>query len=75
MNGSIGCIPDNNEVCYTIKDALEVAAFLFNNIEERFITDLRINRIHYFNNPREAGADYIEISDKCYDIECLDDRD
>ena len=73
MNGSIGCLPDNNEVCYTLKDALEFARFLFDDIEERFITNLKNNRIHYFSDCAGAGADYIEISDKCYDVDCLND--
>jgi len=71
MNGSIGCIPDNNQVCYTIRESLEFAKMLFSDIEEHFITELRKYWYYDFRNHVKAGADYIEIVGPCYDVECL----
>ena len=74
MNGSIGCLPDNNQVCMTKKDSLDYARDLFYDVEEPFITDLKVNEIHYFSDYQTAGADYVEIID-CYDPDCLIDLD
>ena len=74
MNGSIGCLPDNNQVYRTKRDALDYARFLFDDICEPYIGDLKYYGIHYFSDYGMAGADYIEIID-CYDPDCLIDLD
>ena len=72
MNGSIGCIPDNNEVCTSKKSAIESALFLFDDCSKGIKTDLIRMNIHYFSDSSQAGADYVEILE-CHDVECLEE--
>ena len=69
MNGSSGCMPDNNEVHSTKKSAVESAVNLFDDCKG-VQTDLIRMDIHYFRDDEQAGADYVEIT-RCYDKECL----
>lgn len=72
MNGSIGCIPDNNEVHTSKKSAIESALFLFDDVRKGIQTDLIRLGIHYFNDSGQAGADYVEVI-QCHDSECLEE--
>lgn len=76
MNGSIGCIPDNNEVYPSYKAAYDGAKFLFDEMNRSEKYELRTYGIAYFYSGRsnEFGADYVEISGPCYDKECLDNE-
>lgn len=68
MNGSRGCLPDNNEIHFTKESAIKSLAELFS--ETRGVkTDLRK---YGFCDRDLLGADYCEIV-VCYDSECLEE--
>lgn len=70
MNGSSGCIPDNNETHSSKMSAIQSLCSLFDN-ERGMYTALKNTHIYYFDNPRDAGADYAEICE-CHEDGCED---
>lgn len=74
MNGSSGCMPDNNEVHTSKADAVSSLCSLFEDSIsaeelEELRTDLQSSGLHYFSDAAEAGASYAEISE-CTEEEC-----
>jgi hypothetical protein len=65
MNGSSGCLPDSSEVYDTQDDAVCAACDMFDDCSEDECRDmsaaLQDCGIHYFNDPRDAGADYVSV--------------
>ena len=53
MNGSIGCLPDHNEVHHTKQAAIDSLVSLFEG-ERGLATDLRYTGSHYFDDPGKA---------------------
>ena len=52
----------------TVDDAVRALVDTFDGVIpradiHRMAGDLRVQRIHYFTNPRQAGADYAEITE------------
>ena len=70
MNGTSGCIPDNNEVHSSRQSAIDSLCFLFDS-SRGLRTDLIKYGYHSFPDSRSAGADYAEVS-LCHDPECLE---
>lgn len=72
MNGSSGCMPDSNTVHSSKESAIESIKDLFGTDGAKFhmAAWLRTTGIYYFSNPREAGADYAEVSE-CHEADCL----
>lgn len=69
MNGSSGCLPDNLEEYDTREAAIWGAVELFeDSIQVRelhlMVHDLRDCGIWYFERPREAGAEYVQVQRK-----------
>lgn len=73
MNGSSGCMPDNNEVFTSKEAAARFLCDMFDN-ERGLYTALKNSGTYYFKNPCEAGAEYAEIS-ACYEDDCAEDLD
>lgn len=74
LNGSSGCLPDNNEVHTSKADAVSSLCSLFEDsisAEElnKLRTDLQSTGLHYFADAAEAGASYAEISE-CSEPDC-----
>ena len=73
MNGSTGCLPDNNEIHRNKMDAVKSLVDLFSDTNERGLyTSLVNDEIYHFRNPKSAGADYCEVS-KCGNAHCMED--
>lgn len=73
MNGSIGCLPDNNEVFTNRDEAISYLVSLFYNVShDGMYTSLKGYGLHYFDNSHDAGAEYCEVSRPCTDPECLE---
>lgn len=67
MNGTSGCMPDSCDAYAEQKQAVESAAQRFDDLsdraQKRMLRDLRQYGIHYFDNARTVGADYVEVVD------------
>lgn len=76
MNGSSGCMPDNNVPCETEQAAIDFLCNLFEDcvFPEELTTmreELTQNGIYHFNSPEEAGADYAEVTE-CDEADCTE---
>lgn len=69
MNGSLGCMPDSNDICHSKKEAIKVLWDRFDNILG-MASELRRDGNYYFKDPASAGADYCQIIE-CYEEDCL----
>lgn len=75
MNGSYGCIPDNDQLCSTKEEAVESLCCTFSDMARRGMkTSLRKYHYYSFRDRQSAGADYCEIV-SCIDPECLEGED
>lgn len=72
MNGSVGCLPDNNEVHTSKRNAIDSLCGLFDG-ERGLRTGLRDSGIFYFSDPGMAGADYAEVT-PCSDPDCSNEE-
>lgn len=70
MNGSIGCLPDNNEIHFSKESAVEGLFALF-DYERGMKSALYKTGYFAFPNPQESGAEYAEVF-CCHDEQCLE---
>jgi hypothetical protein len=70
MNGSFGCMPDNNEIHTSKKSAIESICGLFDNPRGMKSALLRTG-IFYFADAAEAGAAYAEVV-LCHEADCTE---
>lgn len=66
MSGMSGCLPDySSGACESEQEAIESVVFIFDTFEdtetEALEKALKTEGIYYFENPRDAGADYAEV--------------
>lgn len=72
MDGSYGCLPDNNDVYETRRDAVEGSAFLLELGRKRTAI---LRRDSYLDlSPKRDGADYVEVVE-CDEQGCVALRD
>lgn len=72
MNGSSGCMPDNNEVHTSKASAVRSLCDLFYN-ERGLYTALMTSGLFHFPNPREVGAEIAEVC-RCTEDECMEEE-
>lgn len=73
MNGTSGCMPDNNEVHTSKREAIRSLVSLFDS-QYGLFTRLTKTGIFYFAEPSSAGADYAQVCE-CHDADCLNGED
>lgn len=74
MNGSVGCLPDNNEVHTSKKAACQSLASLFDETKGLY-SQLMKYEIYYSSDENPLlGADYCEVV-KCHDLTCLESEE
>lgn len=72
VNGSFGCLPDNNVVATTKREAVGSLLETFFPAPRGMRRDLERNHIHMINEPAEMGAEYAQIY-VCYD-DCMEEN-
>jgi hypothetical protein len=72
LSGIHGCMPDNNQVCETKKEAEMSAVWWISELRDTGLTFEGSAKSGYYESLNRNY--YLEISD-CYESDCLDDLD
>jgi len=73
MSGFHGCIPENNETAKNMIDARDQLKWWIDYFRESGMTFTGNLKSGYFESISDNW--YAEISDKCYEPECLEDEE